>query len=154
MIKAIHFILIGLVSFNLMAQSPYLTSNIVSNQYCTDIDYINSTITIMHDNSKAILSWKMKDCYTLQVVEIQRSNDGVNYETLGFLNKGNANDFLLAGYTWVDENISNEIYYYRLKLIDIKEEEIFCDQLIISNMTDKNKNLSSSKFDKEIENKL
>lgn len=50
--------------------------------------------------------------------EVQRSNDGVNFITIGFVN-GNGNSSNINNYRYVDYEVQkNIVYYYRLKQID------------------------------------
>jgi hypothetical protein len=61
--------------------------------------------------------------------EIQRSIDGVNFTTLGFVSSQSAegNSTTSRNYTFTDDNISAYAYYYRLNQIDFDGQSSYSD---------------------------
>ncbi|MBL7733437.1 MAG: hypothetical protein JNM88_19875, partial [Chitinophagaceae bacterium] len=53
--------------------------------------------------------------------DVQRSSDGINYESIGFVNSlapgGNSSDQLI--YSFADNNVGGRKWYYRLRLVDL-----------------------------------
>ena len=57
--------------------------------------------------------------------DIERSTDGVNYESIGFI-PGQGNSVARIDYTFTDQNIkSNRQYYYRLRQVDYWDSEFY-----------------------------
>lgn len=50
--------------------------------------------------------------------ELERSSDMRNFEKIGVINAGKDSEQILQ-YTFVDEKLNNDHYYYRLKMVDI-----------------------------------
>ncbi len=71
----------------------------------------NATI----NNKQTNLSWTTASEINNKGFEIERSTDGVNFETIGFV-KGNSNSNRVNKYSFIDANHSSA--FYRLKQID------------------------------------
>lgn len=67
------------------------------------------------NNKQTNLTWTTSSEINNKGFEIERSFDGVNFETIGFV-MGNANSNRLNKYTYIDDN--HESAFYRLKQID------------------------------------
>lgn len=64
-----------------------------------------------------LLEWTTMSEINNQMFEIERSADAINFEKIGYVN-GNGNSNTEINYSLVDKNVSNGIYYYRLRQID------------------------------------
>lgn len=64
-----------------------------------------------------VLKWTTASEKDNEGFEIERSRDGYQFETIGFV-AGNLNSSTLQYYQFIDENLVENRYYYRLKAID------------------------------------
>jgi hypothetical protein len=69
------------------------------------------------EDGKVILYWKTATEINNQGFYIERSIDDLNWQTIGFI-KGSNNNTEITNYSFVDNEISSEKYYYRLKQLD------------------------------------
>jgi hypothetical protein len=67
--------------------------------------------------------------------ELQRSTDGINFETIGLIKPSNVNT--TSNYLFDDHTIQNQTNYYRLKMVDSKAIE-YSNTIVISNEFNKN----------------
>lgn len=86
---------------------------------CTNPPSVALPLTLLNFTAKPqteniALNWQTADETNFKGFDIQRSTDGVNFNSIGFTNaKSN------GSYSTVDNNVTKgEIYYYRLKMID------------------------------------
>jgi uncharacterized protein YjdB len=65
--------------------------------------------------------------------QVERSSDGLNYTSIGFVNSlaPNGNSNALLNYTFIDNNISGSKQYYRLRLVDIYRREKLSNVILI-----------------------
>ena len=77
------------------------------------------------------LSWKTASEINSAYFEIQRSVDGVTFETIGTL-EANGYSNSVINYDFNDENPSNGMNYYRLKEIDADGKIQFSDVLVVN----------------------
>jgi len=95
------------------------------------------------NNSYFKLNWQTASEFNCSGFEIERSIDGITFNSIGFIN-GNGTTNLPHSYTLNDENIVVETnYYYRLKIIDIDKTYKYTnillgrlnggDQVVVSN---------------------
>lgn len=68
-------------------------------------------------DGKAFLNWSTSTETNNHGFEIERSYNGKDFETIGFV-KGAGNSNKLNNYQFVDENVNANLAYYRLKQID------------------------------------
>ncbi|UZR96761.1 T9SS type A sorting domain-containing protein [Chondrinema litorale] len=132
------------------ANETFLTSQAQSNGFKTERHYVEFTVPsfssmYLHEQNEllpvqlisfnatvknqknALLSWQTASETNNKGFEIQRSGDGYNFESIGFV-KGNQNTQTNTSYSFVDENL-NGLYYYRLKQID-KDNSIFYSRVV------------------------
>ncbi|MBS1919486.1 MAG: T9SS type A sorting domain-containing protein [Bacteroidetes bacterium] len=70
------------------------------------------------------IDWKVFTENNIKYYEIERSNDGQNFETIGqMLPTGNNSSE--ARYTWDDKNYDNTVALYRVKSVDINNEFLY-----------------------------
>lgn len=75
------------------------------------------------------LSWQVSNENKFAGYEIQKSENGSSFEKIGFVNASNS-EF----YTYLDQNISTiNIFYYRLKMIDLDSKFSFSKIISIKN---------------------
>ncbi len=67
--------------------------------------------------TKAVLTWTTSSEQNNRGFEIQRSNDGNNWTSIGFV-QGQGNSTVTNNYTYNDAGLSFTRYYYRLKQVD------------------------------------
>lgn len=79
-----------------------------------ELAYFNGKIIDFND---AVLSWETFSEKNNKGFEIQRSTDGKNFETIGFVN-GNGTTQNASAYRYMDENLASGKWYYRLKQMD------------------------------------
>ncbi|MBC7947532.1 MAG: DUF4082 domain-containing protein [Chitinophagaceae bacterium] len=70
--------------------------------------------------SKVTLRWTTSSEVNNRGFDVQRSDDGVNWTTIGFV-AGAGNSTTAKSYTYLDQNVALKKYYYRLKQIDIDD---------------------------------
>ncbi len=79
------------------------------------------------DNRAIVLHWATSTEEQNHFFEIQRSDDGINFETIGAIN-GQGNDTENgAEYRFIDDAPYNGINYYRLKQVDYSGEFAFSE---------------------------
>jgi hypothetical protein len=90
----------------------------------TSIDFISvvpvellSFTATAQDNRTNLLTWQTASEENNEGFDIERSADGKNWETLGFV-KGNGTTVEVFNYNFIDKNPINGINYYRLKQMD------------------------------------
>ena len=95
-------------------------------QYVRTVPLISLPVEMLNfsgyrSGARNILNWKTAFEQNNQGFEVQRSLDGVNYSSLGFVNSlapsGNSSDVL--SYTFADNNVLGAKQYYRLKQVDL-----------------------------------
>ncbi len=79
--------------------------------------------------NKAYLNWITKDEKELKNYEIERSNDGINFERIGSVTAKNTPD---AFYNFTDPDIVNGTKYYRLKMRDVNNRYKFSNVIVLS----------------------
>jgi len=89
----------------------------VSNSWGTSALPVNFTsFNAIINNNQTNLTWSTASEINNKGFEIERSIDGVNFETIGFV-KGNSNSNRINKYSFIDANHSSA--FYRLKQIDL-----------------------------------
>lgn len=91
------------------------------------------------DNKDILVSWATTTEINNEGFEIQRSIDGLNFETIAWVD-GNGNSHELIEYQYKDRDLVNNIYYYRLKQYDFdgvfKYSPIVSAKIVDSDETD------------------
>ncbi len=74
---------------------------------------------VANGNREIALNWTTATELNTKLFEIQRSTDAVNFTKIGKVNAVN-NSSTNKAYSYIDHNVlSNVVYYYRLKLMDL-----------------------------------
>jgi hypothetical protein len=99
-------------------------------------------VTLINFYGQAILNanklfWITASEINNRFFEVQRSVNGIQFEKIGEVNSaGNSN--ILRQYHFVDKNLRSELYYYRLKQIDINGKIAFSQLVLLKNSALKN----------------
>ncbi len=80
-----------------------------------------------------LLKWTTASEQNNKGFQIERSTDGTNYSSIGFVNSraANGNSSSLLQYTFNDNNLSGSKQYYRLRQIDIDNREKLSNIILI-----------------------
>ena len=70
-------------------------------------------------NSKVILNWSTADEQHCAYYAVQRSRDGISYDSIGTVTAKNGNLHDVNNYEFTDDDPYQEVNYYRLKQVDI-----------------------------------
>ncbi len=81
-------------------------------------------------NKYAALSWNTENETNNKGFEIQRSYDGVQYKTIGFV-PGAINSNNSRSYTYTDKEMAQQSNYYRLKQIDVDGQHKFSNIVLL-----------------------
>jgi Domain of unknown function (DUF4082)/Secretion system C-terminal sorting domain len=89
----------------------------------TSVDCATLPITLLNlsaspNGRKVTLRWATSSEANNRGFDVQRSNDGVNWTTIGFV-AGAGNSYATKNYTYLDDNLETRKYYYRLNQLDI-----------------------------------
>lgn len=82
-------------------------------------------------NNTATLNWSTSSESNNKGFEIERSNNGIDFETIGFV-AGAGNSNKLINYSFVDGNVNAPINYYRLKQIDFDGKFSYSETLTLN----------------------
>lgn len=82
-----------------------------------------------NNGSRNELSWTTATENNNKGFEVQRSLDGINFSTIGFVNSQSAegNSNTARNYAFTDDNISDYAYYYRLNQVDFDGQSSYSD---------------------------
>jgi hypothetical protein len=95
------------------------TINVVSAN-CSSLPVSLLNLSASPQGSKVTLRWATSSEMNNRGFDIQRSTDGTNWTTIGFVTgAGNSNS--VKNYTYMDQNLEPKKYFYRLKQIDIDD---------------------------------
>ena len=73
------------------------------------------------ENNSAIIEWTTSAEINNDYFGIERSTDGINYEEIGqVIGAGNSNQ--INYYNFIDDNLKQDFYYYRIKQVDYNSE--------------------------------
>ena len=155
------------------ANETFLTSQAQSNGFKSERHYVEFTVPsfssmYLHEQNEllpvklinlkatvknqkhALINWQTASEKNNKGFEVQRSIDGHNFETVGFV-KGNQNSQTNSSYSFIDENL-NGLFYYRLKQID-KDNSIFYSKVVKVRIEAKDE-LSIIAFPNKLQNQL
>ena len=82
------------------------------------------------DKSANVLKWDNSD-QEIDLYELEKSTDGINFQTISTLRSDTNNDF-----KFVDKNVSSDLFY-RLKYVNISEETKYSNVVKLSNDSEK-----------------
>ena len=85
--------------------------------YAQTIPVELTTFTAASNGKEVILNWSTATEVNNQGFEVQRSRDGSEFLTVEFI-EGNGTTTEQQNYTYIDRNLENGKYYYRLKQVD------------------------------------
>lgn len=110
--------------------NPYTdtTASLVFNAGILAINYGNLNGVIK--NNEVDLSWNTKSESNLSKFDVEKSIDGLRYNTIGYV--AAQNNSTGAAYTFVDDNATENNNYYRLKTIDKDGNFTYSAILLIS----------------------
>jgi hypothetical protein len=119
-------------------------SNISSNNYYT-IGTINTTASPLPialvdfkcnliDHKNIELKWITASESNSQYFSVERSANGIDYETVGYVNAA-GNSLNTIYYSYTDKNALNDISYYRLKSVDFDGSYKYSDICSVVNQT-------------------
>jgi hypothetical protein len=88
----------------------------------TSVDCATLPITLLNlsaspNGRKVTLRWATSSEANNRGFDVQRSTDGVNWTTIGFV-AGAGNSYATKNYTYLDDNLETRKYYYRLNQLD------------------------------------
>ncbi len=101
------------------------------------------TFTAKTQGKNAVLNWITASEKNNLGFEIYRSLDGISFENIGFV-EGKGNTQISSNYEFKDVNLTEKIYFYRLKQLDFDGASIYSPTLQIE--FNKNNSLISSIF--------
>jgi Secretion system C-terminal sorting domain len=76
---------------------------------------LTSFVAALRINNDVQLHWETADELNVKNIEVQRSTDAINFNTVGVINAQNK---LQNNYIFNDKIYGNELFYYRLKIVD------------------------------------
>jgi len=82
------------------------------------------------ENNHAVLNWSTSTEQNSSGFEVQRSNDGINFTDIGFVN-GAGNSTTVQQYSFTDNQSAAAINYYRLKLLDKNGQYKLSDAVVL-----------------------
>lgn len=97
----------------------------VSDKYNQPLPVEFLSFTVTKDSAGYKLNWKTAQEFNNDFFEIEKSNDGINFTSIGTVNGvGTTNE--ISEYQFIDKNISEaETTYYRLKQVDLDTKFIY-----------------------------
>jgi|GEM_PF-2361228 len=98
------------------ANDCYQTHNFTIGLNCGDAFSIEELDIVQNDETKATMSWTVRDEPTEIFYLVERSHDLINFETIATINNRTGNA-VQNEYTFVDDNIKKGIYQYQIKAI-------------------------------------
>ncbi len=76
---------------------------------------LTSFVAALHTNNDVQLNWETADELNVKNIEVQRSTDAINFNTIAMVNAQNK---LQNSYIFNDKIYGNALFYYRLKIVD------------------------------------
>jgi len=80
-----------------------------------------------------LLYWETESERNNDYFILERSKNGVDFEILTHV-KGAGNATVLNTYSFIDENVTNELYYYRLSQTDFDGTKVYFNTITIKNI--------------------
>ncbi len=104
-------------------------------------------------NKNAALSWNTENETNNKGFEVQRSYDGSQYKTIGFV-PGAINSSTSKSYGFNDKEIAQQVNYYRLKQIDVGGTSKFSNIVILKNSFNDDVKVLSNPFNNYLDLQL
>lgn len=98
--------------------------------------YLDATAV---DNEFIRIDWATATEINNEGFELQRSEDGLNFETIAWID-GNGNSNNIIEYSYDDKEVTTSVYYYRLKQIDFNGDFEFT-KIVSASITKKDESL-------------
>jgi hypothetical protein len=92
----------------------------VTSADCSTLPVTLLNLSASPNGRKVTLSWNTSSEINNRGFNVERSSDGVNWSTIGFVN-GAGNSSSVKSYSYPDNNLDAGRYYYRLKQVDIDD---------------------------------
>lgn len=93
--------------------------------------------TAYSEDDDVFLNWTTASEFNNQYFKIERSLDAINWEPVGMV-PGVENSITEKHYSFIDHSLSSNIYYYRLKQVDMNGDKHYSN-IIEINVNDKDK---------------
>jgi hypothetical protein len=87
-------------------------------------------------NNYALLEWHTYSEENNKGFEIEKSNDALNWEKIGFM-KGAANSYQKIAYNFLDDANLGGVTYYRFKQIDFDDKFAFSNTVVLEPLSEK-----------------
>lgn len=100
------------------------------------------------NNNQTELNWSTASEINNKGFEVEKSRDGVNFETVGFV-KGVGNTNHINKYSFIDNNNSNS--FYRLNQLDFDGKNEFSNVISVTNTEELNLQITPNPFTNSIE---
>jgi len=101
---------------------PYtLSSADAGSQGALPVTFLSFKVT--DDNGKAYVQWTTTNEVKNDHFEVERCSDGQAYESIGRVYPKDGNIAAVKNYSFVDQNVTGSVAYYRIKQVDIDGKE-------------------------------
>lgn len=120
-----------LTSNNVNAQNNFMSDS-ENGAGSSSVDLIYFSVVKSGDNNK--LKWTTASEYNNDFFVIEKSINGINYETIGY-KEAVGNSVQNSNYLLIDKNVTNVINYYRIKQVDNAGTTNILDELVIDSGT-------------------
>lgn len=104
---------------DLINNNLYYSRSLFSNGLPVELSFFNGT----NQEKSNLLTWQTVSETNNEGFEIERSNNGENWERIGFV-RGNGNSTFINDYQFSDESLQGNAQYYRLKQIDLDRKSV------------------------------
>ena len=105
--------------------SVYATDTVVVlyDEECTTLEGKKIDFAVKLKNQVPVLSWTSFINSRINYYQIQRSLDGINFETIKTIQNSNP-ELAIKTYSYTDKDLDNSIhFYYRIKLVSVNETQ-------------------------------
>ncbi len=92
---------------------------------------------------QVVLNWQTATEINNRIFEIERKTENTNFATIGFV-RGEGTTSDQHEYTFIDQNVNNQIYTYRLKQIDFNGSTTYSQEITVNAIGPKTFDLSQN----------
>ncbi|MCR6641034.1 MAG: T9SS type A sorting domain-containing protein [Sporocytophaga sp.] len=123
----------GLTSFIVKYDNQFdsILVNVIKNTTVAQTYLFNFKGELNKLTSEVNLSWETFQEYKTKLFRVERSNNGISFDSIGFVNAGGT-QVEGAQYNFSDPAFSGKNIYYRLKLIDSTGKETYSNKIKIA----------------------
>ena len=114
------------VSFNVTGFSGFF----IGNERNSVLPLKLLSFIVKKESDKNLLQWVTSDETNMKYFEIQRSSNGIFYDSIGVVNVLNRNTSL-QNYVYSDLSGTGGVYYYRLKMVDITNHGVYSNVVFV-----------------------